>query len=325
VPRFSLREAGIFGFSFFAALSASNRSSAVSSSTLNTSSGGVKLAGKKRQRIDRIVGNNVILTVDPRTAKEYVLFGKGLGFASKGSEWISMTDPRIEKRYRLDEEQPIKEYQDLIENIDPEVILISEKIVENVKEHLGTPVQPKVYFALPNHIQFALYRLRNGMDINNPFLHETKINFPLEYEIAARAAVMISERFGIPIPEDEIGFLALHVHSCVGTTSVGQLVKLNGLVNRIVEFIERSKGVPLHRTSQDYARLVMHMRAVIERLMQGRRIINPIIAELKSNYPEAYALASDIAWLIHEEMGLDISQDETGYMAIHLHRLFQPQ
>ncbi|CAM4410652.1 transcriptional antiterminator [Paenibacillus endophyticus] len=282
------------------------------------------MAGKEIQRIDRIVGNNVILTVDPRTTKEYVLFGKGLGFASKGCDWISTTDPRIEKRYRLDDEQPIKEYQDLIENIDPEVISISEKIVENVKERLGTPVQPKVYFALPNHIQFALYRLRNGMEINNPFLHETKINFPLEYEIAAQAAIMISERFSIPIPEDEIGFLALHVHSCVGTASVGQLVKLNGLVNRIVEYIERNRGIPLHRTSQDYARLVMHMRAVIERLMQERRVINPIITELKANYPEAFALASDIAFLIHEEMQVEISQDEIGYMAIHLHRLFQP-
>ncbi|MDG0814520.1 PRD domain-containing protein [Cohnella rhizosphaerae] len=281
------------------------------------------MIGKERQRIDRIVGNNVILTVDPRTTNEYVLFGKGLGFASKGLEWISTTDPRIEKRYRLDDRQPIKEFQDLIENIDPEVILISEKIVENVKERLGTPVQPKVYFALPNHIQFALYRLQNGMDINNPFLHETKINFPQEYEIAAQAAVMISESFGVPIPEDEIGFLALHVHSCVGTASVGQLVKLTGLVNRIVEHIEHHKGFPLQRTSQDYARLVMHMRAVIERLMLGRRVINPIVSELKVNYPEAFALAADIAVLIEEEMNLHISQDEIGYMAIHLHRLFE--
>lgn len=281
------------------------------------------MAGKDIQRIDRIVGNNVILTVDSRTSNEYVLFGKGLGFASKGRDWISSSDPRIEKRYRLDDGQPIKEFQDLIENIDSEVISISEQIVENVKERLGTPVHPKVYFALPNHIQFALYRLRNGMEINNPFLHETKINFPLEYEIAAKAAVMISERFGIPIPEDEIGFLALHVHSCVGTSSVGQLVKLNGLVNRIVEYIERSKGLPLERTSQDYARLVMHMRAVIERLLQGRRVVNPIVAELKSNYPEAFAVASDVAWLIQEEMQAEISQDEIGYMAIHLHRLFQ--
>ncbi|GBF72588.1 hypothetical protein PA598K_00847 [Paenibacillus sp. 598K] len=282
------------------------------------------MAGNERQRIDRIVGNNVILTVDPNTTKEYVLFGKGIGFASRGSEWISLSDPRIEKRYRLDEEQPIKEYENLIENIDPEVILIAEQIVENVKERLGTPVQPKVYFALPNHIQFALYRLRNGMEINNPFLHETKINFPLEYEIAAQAAVMISERFSLPIPEDEIGFLALHVHSCVGTASVGQLVKLTGLVNRIVELIERNRGIPLDRDMQDYARLVMHMRAVIERLMYERRVVNPIVSELRSHYPEAFALATDVGQLIEEELRVDISEDEIGYMAIHLHRLFQP-
>ncbi|MFS0726477.1 BglG family transcription antiterminator [Paenibacillus sp. 1P07SE] len=282
------------------------------------------MAGKERQRIDRIVGNNVILTVDPRTSIEYVLFGKGLGFASRGSGWINTSDSRIEKRYRLDDAQPIREYQELIENIDPEVMLISEKIVENVKERLGTPVQPKVYFALPNHIQFALYRLRNGMEINNPFLHETKINFPLEYEIAAQAAVMISERFDLPIPDDEIGFLALHVHSCVGTASVGQLVTLTGLINRIVEYIETTKAISLHRTGQDYARLVMHLRAFIERLMLKRPVANPIITELKSNYPDSFALASDIAELIRQEIEVEITQDEIGYMAIHLHLLFHP-
>ncbi|RXZ79121.1 PRD domain-containing protein [Paenibacillaceae bacterium] len=278
-----------------------------------------------RQRIDRVVGNNVILTTDPQTSTEFVLFGKGIGFASKGDEWINAADPRIEKRYRLDEEQPIKQFQELVENIDSEVILISEKIIESVKEHLCTPVRPKVYFALPNHIQFALYRLRNGMEINNPFLHETRINFPLEYEIATKAALMISSSFGITVPEDEVGFLALHVHSCVGTASVGELVKLRGLLNNIVEFIEHARGIPLQRTSQDYIRLVMHMRAVVERLMLGRKVINPINTELKANHPEAYKLAADIAAIIQEDIQAPISEDEIGYMAIHMHRLFQVQ
>ncbi|MFC5405790.1 BglG family transcription antiterminator [Cohnella soli] len=283
------------------------------------------LAKRGLLQIDRVVGNNVVLTLDPRTSKEYVLFGKGIGFASKGSEWISIEDARIEKRYRLDEEQPIKQYQELVENIDPEVIQISEQIIENVKERMGTPVQPKVYFALPNHIQFALYRLKNGMEINNPFLHETQMSFPFEYEIASKAAIMISERFGTPIPDDEIGFLALHVHSSTGTASVGQLVKMAGLLNRIVEHIERRRQTNLPRSSSEYVRLITHIRSAIERLMLGRHVNNPLATEIQTHYPQLFDLATEIAELIKEELEIEISLDEIGYMAMHLHRLFQLQ
>ncbi|BBI35833.1 transcription antiterminator BglG [Cohnella abietis] len=274
-------------------------------------------------QIDRVVGNNVVLTLDPTTSKEYVLFGKGIGFASKGSDWISIEDPRIEKRYRLDEEHPISQFQELIENIDPEVIQISEQIIENVKEQMGTPVQPKVYFALPNHIQFALYRLKNGMEINNPFLHETQMSFPLEYEIASRAAAIISERFGISVPEDEVGFLALHVHSCLGKVSVGQLVRMTGLLNRIVEHIEQRRGSCLPRKGSEYVRLITHLRGAFERLLLGHHVSNPLAAEIKVHHPQLFALATEIAELIKEELDVAISDDEIGYMAIHLHRLFQ--
>lgn len=283
------------------------------------------MSKKGMLQIDRIVGNNVILTLDPRASKEYVLVGKGIGFDFKGSKWVNMEDPRIEKRYRLDEEQPARQFQELVENIDPEVIQISEQIIESVKARMGTPVQPKVYFALPNHIQFAMYRLQNGMDINNPFLHETKMSFSLEYEIATQAAIMISERFGILVPEDEVGFLALHVHSCAGNVTVGQLVRITGLLNRIVEYIEQHMGAKLQRMGSDYIRLITHIRGTLERLLTGRHIHNPLTAEIKTHYPKLFALATQITGQIKEELDVAVSEDEIGYLAVHLHRLLQVQ
>ncbi|MEF2246698.1 PRD domain-containing protein [Paenibacillus sp. IITD108] len=283
------------------------------------------MSRKGMLQIDRIVGNNVILTLDPGASKEYVLVGKGIGFDFKGSKWVDMEDPRIEKRYRLDEEQPAQQFQELVENIDPEVIQISEQIIESVKERMGTPVQPKVYFALPNHIQFAMYRLQNGMEIINPFLHETKMSFSLEYEIAAQAAIMISERFGILVPEDEVGFLALHVHSCAGNVTVGQLVRITGLLNRIVEYIEQQMKARLQRMGSDYIRLITHIRGTLERLLTGRHIHNPLTAEIKTHYPKLFALATQITGLIKEELDVTVSEDEIGYLAVHLHRLLQVQ
>lgn len=172
-----------------------------------------------RLQIERVVGNNVVLTVDPERSREYVLFGKGIGFGAKAGGIIEKNDSRIEKRYRLDEEVPLQYFRDLVEDIDPAYLRIAEQVIERIKEKLSTPIHPKIYFALPNHIQFAVYRLKNGMDIQYPFLDETRRNYPAEYAIAEEAAHLIERQFQIQVPVDEIGFLTLHVRSAEGPVS----------------------------------------------------------------------------------------------------------
>jgi len=274
-------------------------------------------------RIDRIVGNNVILTSHTITRKEYVLFGKGLGFNSKGNQTIHMNDSKIERRYRLDEEEPSSQFQSLIENIDPQVIYISEQIIDKVKERLGTPVQAKVYFALPSHIQFVIYRIKNDMEISNPFLFETKLSFPQEYEIAREAVEMISEQFQIEIPDSEIGFLTLHIHTCMEAVSVGQLVKMRGTINKIVDFIEEKLGFKLPESSSDYIRLITHLKGALERILEKQHVNNPFTSDIKLRHPEFYSLAEDLAFIINTELNVNVTEDEIGYLAIHLYRLFQ--
>jgi transcriptional antiterminator len=176
-------------------------------------------------RVERAIGNNVLLTVEQQTGTEYVIFGKGIGFLFKNGQTIDSTEARIEKRFRLDDSEQMKKYHSYLEEIDPAIIQITERTADYIKLKTGIDVNPKLYFAMPSHIQFAVYRLSNGMDIVNPFLNETKKNFPLEYEIAARMAEWISEHFRIEIPEDEIGFLSFHVYSGIHNVPVGQLIK----------------------------------------------------------------------------------------------------
>ncbi|WP_052350520.1 PRD domain-containing protein [Paenibacillus gorillae] len=176
-------------------------------------------------RIERVIGNNVLLTIDSQTEREYVLVGKGLGFTAKSGMLIDGKDPKIEKKFRLDDTEQVQHFQSLLEDIDPAIIRITEQTVQQIKQRTGSAVSPKVYFALPSHIQFAVFRLRNGMDIVNPLLNETKRSFPIEFEIASQLAEWINEQFQVDIPEDEIGFLTFHIYSAIYNVPVGQLVK----------------------------------------------------------------------------------------------------
>lgn len=283
----------------------------------------MRLKEEQQLKIERVIGNNVVMVKDEATDKEYVLMGKGIGFNTKGDGCISSKDPRIEKRFRLDEHTPISHYQTLLEDIEPDVIRISEAIIADIAADFVISVSPKVYFALPSHIQFAVYRLKNEMEIINPFLYETKMCFPKEYDIAKKAAERISGAFGVDIPEDEVGFLTFHVHAAVSNVSVGQLVKFTNLISDLVQLIETRKQVTIPKESMDYVRLITHLRYAVERVLQARVAPNPFLAIIRSDHRREYELALSMCRMMEDYLQTDIPEDETGYMAMHLFRLFQ--
>src|SRR4051794_9967063 len=84
---------------------------------------------KETLRIDRVIGNNVILALQEVNGREYVLMGKGLGFAGKAGERIAGDDSRIEKRFRLDDPKQMVHYHAIMDDIDPEVIRVTEQII----------------------------------------------------------------------------------------------------------------------------------------------------------------------------------------------------
>lgn len=281
------------------------------------------LKEERMMKIDRVIGNNMIMVIDTATENEYVLLGKGIGFNAKSDGRISAKDPRIEKRFRLDSHTPISQYQSLLEDIDPDVIRISEAIITDIAADFAVTVSPKVYFALPSHIQFVIFRLRNGMDIVNPFLYETKMCFPKEYDIAKKAAERISGAFHVEIPEDEIGFLTFHVHAAVYNVSVGQLVKFTNLINDLVQLIEVRKEITIPKEGMDYIRLITHLRYAVERVLQGHVSPNPFLSIIQSDYRMEYALALELCRMMGNYLQAEIPEDETGYIAMHLFRLFQ--
>jgi transcriptional antiterminator len=147
--------------------------------------------------------------------------------------------------------------------------------------------------------------------------------YPKEYDIAQKAAQMMSQAFEIFIPEDEVGFLTFHVYSAVTNVSVGQLVKFTNLINEMIELIEERKSIQIPKEGANYVRLITHLRFCIERIIQMQVVDNPFLAEMKKNYKEEYHLALELSLVMKEHLQREIPEDEIGYMVMHLYRLFQ--
>ncbi|WP_254075317.1 PRD domain-containing protein [Paenibacillus tritici] len=271
----------------------------------------------------RVIGNNVVMVQGGKKSKEYVIIGKGIGFALKDTGVIDADDPRIEKLFRLEDREEWSQYQILLEDIDPKVMRITDEIISDIAREFPGKLNDKIYLALPSHIQFTIFRLRSGMDIVNPFLEETRMTFPKEFEIAYKAAEKISAGFEVQIPEDEVGFLTYHVYSAVSNVPVGQLVKASNIVSDLMDMIRSERKISFEQGSMNHVRLMVHLRFSIERILQGSLIDNPFVKHIKKEYKDEYKLAQRMGKIMQGKLSVDVPEEEICFLAMHLHRLFQ--
>ncbi|NMR85285.1 transcription antiterminator BglG, partial [Vibrio parahaemolyticus] len=84
---------------------------------------------EKKYKVNKVLNNNVILAIDVEKMQEIVLVGKGIGFAKKANELITLSDKEIEKSFLNFDESTKKEYLTLTNDIDDRIILICEQII----------------------------------------------------------------------------------------------------------------------------------------------------------------------------------------------------
>ncbi|WP_440112793.1 PRD domain-containing protein [Paenibacillus sp. QZ-Y1] len=274
-------------------------------------------------QILRVIGNNVVMVQGSKNGKEYVIIGKGIGFGVKDAGIIEGNDERIEKLYRLEDRDEWSQFQILLEDIEPKVMKITDEIIGDITCQFPGKLNDKIYLALPSHIQFTIYRLRSGMDIINPFLQETKMTFPKEYEIALKAAEKISAEFNVQIPDDEVGFLTYHVYSAVSNVPVGKLIKVSNMVSELLDLIRAEQKIKFEHGSMNHIRLMIHLRFSLERILQGSMIDNPFVKHIKKEYKPEYKLAQKLGEVMQDKLEVEVPEEELCFMAMHLHRLFK--
>lgn len=67
-----------------------------------------------------------------------------------------------------------------------------------------------------------------------------------------------------------------------------------------------------------YVTLTDHVNYTIIRNAQGIRIENPMIEEIKLFYPNEYAIGKYAVSLVKNKLGVDLGEDEAGFIAFHI-------
>lgn len=274
----------------------------------------------KKYEVQKTLNNNVLIATDVNR-NEVVLIGSGIGFGKKVGEPIAYE--QVEKMFVLNDPKKQEQYKQLLSTIDEETIKMLISVVEVIRDRAGMPLNENIHIALTDHLAFAINRMKQGLMIRNPFLLETKALYPNEYKIAEEVTTMVNEKLSVKLPEGEIGFIALHIHSAIENKNVGDLTAHSALIIKLINVIEEQLDFEIDKSSIDYTRLIRHLRYAIERMVRGEKVNEPVkITEvLKAEYPVCYNLAWKLIKVMQQSLQRDVHEAEAVYLTIHLQRL----
>lgn len=150
--------------------------------------------------------NNAALVVDDQDV-EWIVIGNGVGFGKHQGDQID--DQKIQRRFvaTLKQNVDIDAFQDL----KPQSFVITTKVVHLVEPLLKVSFSDYQYFVLADHIDFALKRANDGIDVDNGTVRwEVKKLFPKEFHAASQAVDLINVTADVILPKSEVVFMTYH-------------------------------------------------------------------------------------------------------------------
>lgn len=270
-------------------------------------------------KIKKVLNNNVVIA--QKNSEELILIGKGIGFdfGKKGT----IPTEAVENVFIKQTSEMGENYQKVLQSIDSKIVGISEEIISYAEEELKVKLNEAVHVSLPDHISFALKRIEKGVNIENPFINELSALYPGEFRISVRAVELINERFGTNLPEDESGFICLHIRAALTEKNVSESLDYTKKISQIMELIERLTGKKLEKNSLAYIRTVTHINFMIERVENNKTIKNSLLESVKRELFNEYGIGIKIAMKIEDLFSLEVPEDEIGYIALHIKRLVE--
>lgn len=272
-------------------------------------------------KISKIINNNVVSTCDEE-GREVIVMGRGVGF--KAREGSTIDEEKIEKVFRLDSQNTMDKFKELLENLPMEHVQISAEIIGYAKEVLNRPINPNVYITLTDHINFALERYKQKMMFSNPLIREVRSFYHAEYLIGEYAIAMIERGLGVKLPVDEAASIALHIVNAEYDAPMGDTIKITNLIQQVLEVVREYFSIELDEQSLSYERFITHLRFLAQRVFTGEHMnldnleFQEVIDRL---YPEEYACSQKIQALIKLQYRHQVTEEEVAYLALHIKRI----
>ncbi|CUH95323.1 hypothetical protein P22_1393 [Propionispora sp. 2/2-37] len=197
-------------------------------------------------------------------------------------------------------------------------------IIEKAEKLLHFKITEPYYINLVTHILILIHRTKNGKTIYSELKTETGNYDSSFYGVSQKMAHWLEDIFSIQINQEEVFYIYRYLTSSGGI--VAQETKKPNEVDQYLEKIARkmirlsSAICPLQLTfSQSlYNDLLLHLRPMMNRIVYNIEIKNPLLDEIKEEFPDLMLLLKLVVLKIRLQYKLPpISEAEISYIVVY--------
>ena len=206
--------------------------------------------------------------------------------------------------------------------------LMNEGILAEVGTLLGEIDEPylrnitnEAYVGLLVHLAVAVERIQQGK-----FVTEVTYDASLDkgYDIAKKIGKTLEEAFSIQVPEAEINNILLHIRGAkfkysndTALESIIQADELLNIVEGMIDAIDSDYASEIKYEDDFITGLMVHLETALYRMKNDMPISNPLLPQIKAEYPLVYEDCKKAAQVIFEKTKLIPNESEIGYLCMH--------
>lgn len=273
--------------------------------------------------IDRVLNNNVVIIKD-ENGIEQVVCGKGIAFKKKSGDFVD--EKEVNKVFILKDKVKNKRFQEIVSDIPLPYLEVADEIIDMIKLESGKKISDTIYISLSDHIHMAVNRFLDGITIKNYMIWDIKRFYPEEFQLALKALNIINEKLHVSLPEDEAGFITLHiVNAGMENDDMHQTIEITKIMQEISNIVKYHFSVEFDTDSVYYYRFITHLKFFAQRLLSEKIIKDTdeddLLDIVKVKYASSYACVERITEFISRKYKYELSKEEQLYLTIHIERV----
>ena len=250
--------------------------------------------------------------------------GKGICYKKKPGDVI--LEEEIDKTFFLSAADISNKFQELIQDIPIEHMAVGEEIIAEAERRLDKKLNDTVYISLIDHVHTSIVRFLEGVTVKNVLLWDIRRFYKEEFKIGLWALELIQEKCKVMLPEDEAGFIALHLANAqMDQESMHNMYEITRIIQEVVNLVKYYFKIDFHEDDVYYFRFITHLKFFAQRLVEQKVYteddIEDLWAVIRGKYPKSFDCVERITKFIESKYKYHLSKEEQLYLTIHIERV----
>ncbi|TCP21177.1 BglG family transcriptional antiterminator [Scopulibacillus darangshiensis] len=204
-----------------------------------------------------------------------------------------------------------------------DLYIIKDTILECIK-NTNVYLSDLEFDNLVIHIAIAIRRIKGRHYIQSLSPNIQDVQDTYEFKIAHNILERLEKILKFTFPIEEVLYVAIHLLGMKVTSAIkGESLKdiigeqTYNILEEIIMAVDNNMGYNFKNDRELLFALGLHIKAQINRIKYGLNIRNPLLEDIKNRYPFALEIAVEASKILDQYIGKPISENETGYIAIH--------